>query len=70
MDYKKEIEDLINTVVREGGSDLHISAGRPPSIRISGELITLVKHPPYSKDDALGVLKELLSVAVSIEILS
>ena len=61
MDYKKEIEELINTVVREAGSDLHISAGRSPSIRISGELIVLVKHQPYSKEDALGLLKELLS---------
>ncbi len=59
-DYKKETEELINTVVREAGSDLHISAGRSPSVRISGELVTLVKHLPYQKEDALGILKELL----------
>ncbi|MDP3958453.1 MAG: PilT/PilU family type 4a pilus ATPase [bacterium] len=60
-DYKKEVEELITTVVREGGSDLHISAGRPPSVRVTGELVTLAKRAPYSKEDALGILKELLS---------
>ena len=61
MEYKKELEELITAVVREAGSDLHISGGRPPSVRVSGELITLAKHPAYSKDDALGILKEILT---------
>lgn len=61
IDYKKEIEELITTVVHEGGSDIHISAGRPPAVRVSGELITLSRRPALSKDDALGILKEFLS---------
>ncbi|HPS21219.1 MAG TPA: PilT/PilU family type 4a pilus ATPase [Candidatus Paceibacterota bacterium] len=60
MDYKKELEELILTVIREGGSDLHIGAGRNPAIRVSGELIFLVKHPIFSKEDMLGILKEIL----------
>jgi Tfp pilus assembly pilus retraction ATPase PilT len=43
MDYKKELHELIETVIAEGGSDLHISAGRKPTIRVSGYLIPLVK---------------------------
>jgi len=42
-DYKKELNELIKTVIDEGGSDLHISEGRRPTIRVSGFLITLVK---------------------------
>ncbi|MEK7115727.1 MAG: PilT/PilU family type 4a pilus ATPase [Patescibacteria group bacterium] len=61
MDYKKEVEELINTVVKEGGSDIHISAGRPPAVRVSGELITLTRREPLTKDEAAGVLKELLT---------
>ena len=60
MDYKKELEELILTVIREGGSDLHLGAGRNPAIRVSGELIFLVKHPVFSKEDMLGILKEIL----------
>ncbi len=60
-DYKKEVEELITTVVREGGSDIHISALRQPSVRVAGELITLVRRPALSKEDTLGILKELLS---------
>lgn len=56
MDYKKELEELILTVIREGGSDLHLSVGRAPAIRVSGELIFLVKHAVLTKEDMLGIL--------------
>ncbi len=59
-DYKKELEDLILTVIREGGSDLHLGAGRVPAIRVYGELIFLVKNAPLTKDDMLGILNEVL----------
>ncbi len=58
--YKKELEDLILTVMREGGSDLHLGAGRVPAIRVSGELIFLVKHAPVTEEDMMGFLNEIL----------
>lgn len=60
LDYKKEIEELILTVIREGGSDLHLGAGRVPAIRVTGELIFLVKRNILSKEDMIGILKEVL----------
>jgi twitching motility protein PilT len=57
---KKELEDLILNVIREGGSDLHIGAGRVPAIRVSGELIFLVKNAPLTQDDMMGFLNEVL----------
>lgn len=60
MDHKKELEDLILTVIRENGSDLHLGAGRLPAMRVYGELISLVKHPVLSQDDMKGILGELL----------
>ena len=60
MDYKKKLEELILTVIREGGSDLHLGAGRVPAIRVAGELIFLVKNPAFTQEDAVGVLGELL----------
>lgn len=60
MDQKKELEDLILTVIREGGSDLHISAGRYPAIRVTGELIFLVKKKVFDNDDVIEMLKVLV----------
>lgn len=61
MDYKKELEDLIEYVIKEGGSDLHIAEGRQPTIRVSGLLIPLIKKPKLSKADSAGFLGELLT---------
>lgn len=60
-DFKKELAELVDIVVKEGASDLHISEGRPPTIRVSGFLIPLIKHPPLSKEDTLGLVSQLLT---------
>lgn len=60
MDYKKQLEELILTVIRENGSDLHMGAGRVPSIRVSGELISLSKQPVLSQEDMWGILGEII----------
>jgi twitching motility protein PilT len=61
MDYKKEIELLVSTVVNEGASDLHLAEGRTPFIRVSGNLIPLVKKSVISNTDMKGYLNEFLS---------
>ncbi|OGI58059.1 type IV pili twitching motility protein PilT [Candidatus Nomurabacteria bacterium RIFCSPHIGHO2_01_FULL_37_110] len=63
MDYKKKLEELILTVIREGGSDLHLGAGRMPVIRVSGELIFLAKHQVFTDKDMLGILGEIFQKA-------
>ena len=60
MDYKKEFEELILNVIHESGSDLHLGVGRVPAIRVSGELIFLVKHPVLTEEDAFGILGVIL----------
>jgi twitching motility protein PilT len=60
MDYKKELEELILTVIHENGSDLHLGAGRVPAIRVSGELIFLVKYSVLTQEDIFGFLGEIL----------
>ena len=67
MDYKKEVEELILTVIREGGSDLHISAGRYPAIRVTGQLIFLVKRKILSNEDVLNILGVLLGSQKKVE---
>src|ERR1700722_4720962 len=62
-DYKKEFEDLIAMVIAEGASDLHLSEGREPILRVSGILIPLVKIPALSRVDMKGILDEVLDAS-------
>lgn len=61
MDYKKEFEDIVNLIIKEGASDLHLSAGRPPIIRVSGSLIPLVKRSIITQEDMEGYLSVVLT---------
>lgn len=60
MDYKQQLEELIQHIIHENGSDLHLGAGRVPSIRVAGELISLAKYQPLKQEDMLGFLNEIL----------
>ena len=62
MDFSKELEDLITTVIRENASDLHISVGRHPMIRIEGALIPLTQKPILTPDVAEGLVTAMLGV--------
>ncbi|MBI4692095.1 MAG: PilT/PilU family type 4a pilus ATPase [Candidatus Terrybacteria bacterium] len=59
-DYKKELTDLILTTIKEGASDLHITVGRHPTLRIAGSLIPLIKNPILSPEDTEGLVFALL----------
>ncbi len=61
MDYKKEIDDLVNTILQEGASDLHLSVGRPPVIRVSGNLLPLVKKSVITDSDMKGFLNVFIN---------
>lgn len=60
-DYRAQMDELIAIVGREGASDLHLTVGRNPTIRVSGDLIPIVKIPPLSAEDALGLVTEILT---------
>lgn len=58
---EKLLNDLVEIVNKEGASDLHLSQGRPPVIRVSGFLIPLVKLSVLSKEDLDGFLSLILT---------
>lgn len=60
-DYKSKLDELIKIVEREGASDLHLTAGEPPAIRVAGNLTPLVKQSELSGEDTYGLLQQLLS---------
>ena len=59
-EYLKQLEDLFITVFNEGASDLHLSVGRPPEIRVSGQLIPLSSKKALSAEETLGLLSVML----------
>lgn len=61
MDYKKLFDELVETLIREDGSDLHISAGRFPTVRVNGELLSLLNRTAMTQEDLDGILKAVLS---------
>jgi len=61
LDYKKEIEELVAIVAEEGASDLHLTVGSHPTIRVSSGLVPVVKKPVYTGEDTMGLLMEILS---------
>ena len=59
-DPKALVSTLLDTVVSEGGSDLHLSAGHNPIIRVAGALVPLLQHPLLTPEDTMGIMKALL----------
>jgi len=55
------VEKFINIVAQEDASDLHLSEGRPPVIRVSGSLVTLVKEKVLTKSDLEDFSKVFLN---------
>jgi len=59
-DYASQLKDLLTLTVQEQASDLHISVGHPPILRISSRLIPL-KGKKIAAEDAEGLAMALLS---------
>ncbi len=53
--YKQQLRELLDVTVREQASDLHISNGHPPVLRITGKLIPLVKMKKLTPEDTQGL---------------
>jgi twitching motility protein PilT len=55
-----DIEKLLRFLVAKGGSDLHLKVGRPPLLRIKGDLIAS-DWPVISKEEMQGLLLSVLT---------
>ncbi|MDD3531345.1 MAG: type IV pilus twitching motility protein PilT [Candidatus Pacebacteria bacterium] len=56
----KRLEELLDTVISQGGSDLHVSAGSPPMVRISGALVPVNKYSPLTNEETEAMLKSIV----------
>lgn len=55
------LNELVDVILKEGASDLHLAEGRTPFIRVSGFLIPLVKFKSLTAADMQGFLDVFLS---------
>ncbi|HMO77923.1 MAG TPA: type IV pilus twitching motility protein PilT [Candidatus Paceibacterota bacterium] len=60
VDYKKELQALIELLLEEKSSDIHFSVGSHPLIRVAGTLIPLVKKPILNEADVAAFAKILM----------
>jgi len=61
MNYEKELDVLVNTILEEDGSDIHFSVGRYPTLRISTYLSPLTKRKELTNDDIRGFADTILN---------
>lgn len=60
MDYARELDELLDIVIKESASDLHLSEGRKPTIRVTGELVSLIRKDEVTGEYIKGILDVLL----------
>lgn len=53
------LKALLELTIKEQASDLHLSVGHPPTLRITGKLIPLLKYKNLEQPDMLALTEEL-----------
>jgi len=59
--YTTQLKELLEITIKEQASDLHISIGHPPVLRITGKLVPLIKKKKLSSEDIQGLASELMT---------
>jgi len=61
------MDRLLDTVVKERASDLHLTVGRPPTVRLNGRLVNL-KTKVIDSDDMVALMKSITPEAKQQEL--
>ncbi len=56
-----DLDDLLSTLVERGGSDLHLTVGIPPAIRVHGEIMHLDEFPVCESDELQKMLYAIMT---------
>ncbi len=60
MSAESILIELLDLVVAQGGSDLHIYTGGVPVIRVSGVLVPIARHPAFTAEQVEQILKSIV----------
>ena len=58
-----KLHELLKKLIELNGSDLHLTTGTPPQVRIDGELQPLDGYSPLGRDDTQRLIYSVLSDA-------
>jgi twitching motility protein PilT len=61
LNSANQLENLLSTTIKEQASDLHISVGHPPILRIAGRLVPLSKEKRIGPEDAQALAFALMT---------
>jgi twitching motility protein PilT len=59
VEVSTAVEKLLLTVLQLGASDLHLSTGAPPMVRLHGVMQPVEGHPVFTEDELLARLYEI-----------
>lgn len=59
QNYEQQIDTLLDIVYQNGASDLHLSVGRHPYLRVNGQLNPVANYPVLTADDMIGIVTQL-----------
>jgi twitching motility protein PilT len=59
--YLNQLKELLSITVKEAASDLHLSVGHPPVLRLAARLVPLLKKPKLSSNDIRGLAEALMT---------
>jgi twitching motility protein PilT len=51
---------ILQELIRQAGSDLHLKVGRPPTLRVQGELVSM-PHAPMRPEDLKTLAEQIMS---------
>jgi twitching motility protein PilT len=58
-----KLQELLKKLIELNGSDLHLTTGTPPQVRVDGDLRPLDGFPPLGRDDTRRLIYSVLSDA-------
>jgi twitching motility protein PilT len=61
MNYELELDDLLSTMVKQAASDLHLTVGRYPTLRIDGVLFSITKKQLSTAEYTKGLVEVMLT---------
>src|ERR671938_1392685 len=59
-DPQVPVPELLEVVLERGASDLHLTAGAPPTIRLHGDLVRLEEYPILTPRALQGMIYAIL----------
>lgn len=58
-----EISSILRDALDAGASDVHITVGIPPKMRVNGELVTMDRYPRLMPKDTMEIMTQIMNEA-------